>query len=234
MLVVLLSAAPAAAAGGGGSSGGSGLMEAFKENPTFLSINLVVSAIVVAMIVERTAFQLSKYRVNSKEFFAQIKKLVVAGNIDRAIKMCDAGDYPILQLVKAGLTHANKGPDEIDAAMSEKIGELKPAVEKRVGTLWSLANIATLVGLLGTVLGLIHTFGAVAAQGLSQADKQRILANGIAEAMYNTAFGLGIAVTCMVAHLVIHARSKNIQHDLDATQERVFNLLTIQARPGGY
>lgn len=234
MLVVLLSAAPAAAAAGGGGSGGSGLMEAFKENPTFLSINLVVSAIVVAMIVERTAFQLSKYRVNSKEFFAQIKKLVVAGNIDRAIKMCDAGDYPILQLVKAGLTHANKGPDEIDAAMSEKIGELKPAVEKRVGTLWSLANIATLVGLLGTVLGLIHTFGAVAAQGLSQADKQRILANGIAEAMYNTAFGLGIAVTCMVAHLVIHARSKNIQHDLDATQERVFNLLTIQARPGGY
>ena len=69
---------------------------------------------------------------------------------------------------------------------------------------------------------------------LSQADKQRILANGIAEAMYNTAFGLGIAVVCMITHLVLHQRSKNIQHDLDATQERVFNLLTITARPGGY
>ena len=193
MFVGLLNAAPAAAAGGGG--GGTGLMEAFKENPTFLSINLVVSAIVIAMVVERFAFQVTKYRVNSKEFFAQVKKLVTAGNIDRAIKLCDAGDYPTLQLVKAGLTHANKGPDEIDAAMSEKIGELKPAVEKRIGSLWSLANIATLVGLLGTVLGLIHTFGAVAAQGLSQSEKQRILANGIAEAMYNTAFGLGIAVT---------------------------------------
>ena len=110
------------------------------------------------MIVERAAFQLAKYRVNSKEFFAQIKKLVTAGNIDRAIKLCDASDYPMLQLVKAGLTHANKGPDEIDAAMSEKIGELKPAVEKRVGSLWSLANIATLIGLLGTVVGLITTF----------------------------------------------------------------------------
>jgi biopolymer transport protein ExbB/TolQ len=52
--------------------------------------------------------------------------------------------------------------------------------------------------------------------------------------MYNTAFGLGIAVTCMIAHLVLHQRAKNIQHDLDATQERVFNLLTIQTRPGGY
>jgi biopolymer transport protein ExbB len=215
------------------SGGNSQLMEAFKENPTFLAINLVVSAIVMAMVIERAAFQLTKYRVNSKEFFAQIKKLVTAGNIDRAIKLCDAGDYPTLQLVKAGLTHANKGPDEIDAAMSEKIGELKPAVEKRIGTLWSLANIATLVGLLGTVVGLIHTFGAIAAPGLSAADRQRILANGIAEAMYNTALGLGIAVLCMVFHLVLHQRSKNIQHDLDGTQERVFNLLTIQTRPGG-
>src|SRR5450631_4404370 len=165
---------------GGGSS--SGLMGAFKESPLFLSLNLLVSAVVIAYVIERVAFQLGKYRVNSKEFFAQIKKLVTAGNIDRAIKLCDAGDYPTLQLVKAGLTHANKGPDEIDAAMSEKIGELKPAVEKRVGSLWSLANIATLVGLLGTVFGLIHTFGAVGAAGLSAADRQRILASGIAEA----------------------------------------------------
>ncbi|MEO8799331.1 MAG: MotA/TolQ/ExbB proton channel family protein, partial [Polyangiaceae bacterium] len=209
-------------------------MKVFHDNPYFLSINLVVSAVVVAMIVERTQFQLRKYQVNSKEFFAQIKKLVTAGNIDRAIKLCDAGDFPILQLVKSGLTHANKGPDEIDAAMSEKIGELKPAVEKRIGSLWSLANIATLVGLLGTVLGLIHTFAAVSDQALSAADRQRVLASGIAEAMYNTAFGLGIAVTCMIAHLVLHQRSKNIQHDLDATQERVFNLLTIQTRPGNY
>ncbi len=227
MFVVLLSGANPA--GGGGESGG--LLDVFQKNPTFLSINLVVSACVIAMIVERVAFQLGKYRVNSKEFFAQIKKLVTAGNIDRAIKLCDAGDYPTLQLVKAGLTHANKGPDEIDAAMSEKIGELKPAVEKRVGTLWSLANIATLVGLLGTVYGLIHTFGSIAAPGLSAAQKQSLLAGGIAEAMYNTAFGLAIAVTCMLSHLFLHARSKSILHDLDATQERVFNLLTIQSRP---
>jgi len=229
MFVVLLSGA--SAAGGSEGGGGAGLMEVFQKSPYFLSLNLVVSALVIAMIVERTAFQLGKYRVNSKEFFAQIKKLVTAGNIDRAIKLCDAGDYPTLQLVKAGLTHANKGPDEIDAAMSEKIGELKPAVEKRVGSLWSLANIATLVGLLGTVFGLIRTFAAVGAAGLSASQKQSLLANGIAESMYNTAFGLGIAVTCMIAHLILHQRAKNITHDLDATQERVFNLLTIQSRP---
>ena len=217
------------AAEGGGEGG---MWAAIKDNPTFLMFNLVVSAVVLTIIVERAAFQLGRYRVNSKEFFAQIKKLVAAGNIDRAIKLCDASDYPILQLVKAGLTHANKGADEIDAALSEKLSELKPQVEKRIGALWSLANIATLIGLIGTVSGLIRTFASIAAQGLSQADKQRMLSNGIAEAMYNTAFGLGIAVLCMIAHVILHTRSKNIQHDLDATTERVFNLLTLGSKPG--
>lgn len=188
------------------------------EGAPFSFINVAILAFVIAIIADRFVHILSKHQVNGEEFMAQIKKLVQAGNIDRAIKLCDAGDYPTLQLVKAGLTHANKGPDEIDAAMSEKIGELKPAVEKRIGSLWSLANIATLIGLLGTVLGLIHTFGAVSAPGLSAADRQRILANGIAEAMYNTALGLGIAVMCMIAHLILHQRAKTIQHDLDATQ----------------
>jgi biopolymer transport protein ExbB len=217
------------AAEGGGESM---LWGAIKHNPTFLILNLVVSAVVVTIIIERAAFQLGRYRVNSREFFAQIKKLVAAGNIDRAIKLCDASDYPILQLVKAGLTHANKGPDEIDAALSEKLSELKPQVEKRVAALWSLANIATLIGLIGTVSGLITTFASISVPGLSQADKQRMLSNGIAEAMYNTAFGLGIAVLCMIAHVLLHTRSKNIQHDLEGTTERVFNLLTISNKPG--
>jgi biopolymer transport protein ExbB len=138
----------------------------------------------------------------------------------------------LLACVKPDLTHANKGADEIDAALSEKLSELKPQVEKRVAALWSLANIATLVGLIGTVFGLITTFASISAPGLSQADKQKMLSNGIAEAMYNTAVGLGIAVVCMIAHVLLHTRSKNIQHDLESTTERVFNLLTISNKPG--
>src|ERR1700704_597208 len=111
MLVVLVAEEAAQ-----GASGGGGLMGACRDRPTFLVANLVVSAVVIAMIIERVAFQLSKYSVNSKEFFAQIKKLVTAGNIDRAIKLCDAGDYPTLQLVKAGPTHANKGAGGNEAA----------------------------------------------------------------------------------------------------------------------
>jgi biopolymer transport protein ExbB/TolQ len=212
----------------GGTSQLNQLITAFKHNPTFMVMNLCCSAIVLTVVIERFHFQLTRYRVNSKEFFAQIKKLVMAGNIDRAVKLCEAGDYPVLQLVKAGLTHANKGEEQIDAALSERLSELKPEAEKRIGALWSLANIATLIGLLGTVSGLIATFAAIASPDLSQADKQSLLANGIAEAMYNTALGLGIAVSCMITHIILHTRAKGIQHDLESVMERTFNLLTIQ------
>jgi biopolymer transport protein ExbB len=230
MHLLLLAAAAAAEGGGGGSE--VSFVAAMKENPVFLVGNLITSAIVLTIVVERFIFQLTKYRVNSKEFFAQIKKLVAAGNIDRAIKLCEASDFPILQLVKAGLTHANKGPDEIDAALSEKLSDLKPQAEKRIGALWSLANIATLIGLLGTVSGLIGTFSAVGRPGLSPSDKQRLLSLGIAEAMYNTALGLGIAVFCMITHVILHTRAKNIQHDLEGIVERTFNLLTITNKAG--
>jgi biopolymer transport protein ExbB/TolQ len=218
----------AAAAG----SSETGMLAAIKHNPTFLLCNVVVSVVVITIIVERFAFQLGKYRVNSNEFFAQIKKLVVSGNIDRAIKLCDASDYPILQLVKSGLTHANKGEAEIDAAISEKTAELKPKVEARIAALWSLANIATLIGLVGTVFGLIAAFGAIAGSNLSQAEKQALLTGGIAEAMYNTFFGLAIAVVCMIFHVILHSKSKHIVHDLEATGERVFNLLTVTLKGG--
>lgn len=214
------------------AGGSSQLVAAFKHNPTFMVLNLCCSAIVVTVVIERFIFQLTRYRVNSKEFFAQIKKLVQAGNIDRAIKLCEAGDYPVLQLVKSGLTHANRKEEEIDAALSERLSELKPEAEKRIGALWSLANIATLIGLLGTVSGLIATFGAIARPDLSAADKQSLLSNGIAEAMYNTALGLGIAVICMITHIILHTRAKAIQHDLETVMERTFNLLTIH-RPQG-
>jgi biopolymer transport protein ExbB len=130
---------------------------------------------------------------------------------------------------EGGLTHANKGADEIDAALSEKLSELKPQVEKRVAALWSLANIATLIGLIGTVSGLITAFASISVPGLA-ADKQRMLSNGIAEAMYNTGFGLGIAVLCMIAHVLIHTRSKNIQHDMELSTMKLENLLLNKGR----
>jgi biopolymer transport protein ExbB len=128
---------------------------ALMEGAPFSFINIAVLALVLAIVAERFVFILSKYRVNATEFMAQVRKLVQAGNIDRAIKLCEAAPLPLLQVIKAGLTQVNRGEDAVIANMEEKLAEVLPALEKRIASLWTFANLATLIGLLGTIRGLI-------------------------------------------------------------------------------
>lgn len=200
--------------------------EFMHDGAPFSYINVAILAFVIAVISERFVHILSKYRVNSEEFMAQVRKLVQAGNIDRAIKMCEAEPWPLLQVVKAGLTQVNRGEDAVVAQMEERMSEVIPELEKRIGMLWSLANIATLVGLLGTISGLIKSFAAVAFA--EPAQKSALLSRGISEAMYNTALGLGIAVLCMFFHLILHSWSKKIKHDMERSTTKLENLLTLK------
>jgi hypothetical protein len=130
---------------------------------------------------------------------------------------------------RAGLMQVNRGEEAVVVAIDEQVMDIEPHVMKRVSALWSLANIATLFGLLGTMLGLIHTFEAldrVADPGA----RQQALARGISEAMNNTALGLGIAVTCMTAHLLLQrCRLKNIVQDVQLTADEAHQ--PAHARP---
>lgn len=202
------------------------IWEFLHDGAPFCYINVAILAFVIAVISERFVHILSKYRVNSEEFMAQVRKLVQAGNIDRAIKMCEAEPWPLLQVVKAGLTQVNRGEDAVVAQMEERMSEVIPELEKRIGMLWSLANIATLIGLLGTISGLIKSFAAVAFA--EPAQKSALLSRGISEAMYNTALGLGIAVLCMFFHLILHSWSKKIKHDMERSTTKLENLLTLK------
>lgn len=202
------------------------IWEFMQDGAPYSFINVAILAFVIAVIAERFVHILSKHQVNGEEFMAQIRKLVKAGNIDRAIKLCEAAPLPLLQVVKAGLTQVNRGDDAVIAQMEERMSEVVPALEKRIGALWSLANIATLVGLLGTISGLIKAFAAVAYA--DPATKSALLSRGISEAMYNTALGLGIAVLCMFFHLILHSWVKKIKHDLERTTMKLENLLTLK------
>jgi biopolymer transport protein ExbB/TolQ len=200
---------------------------ALKEGSPFSFVNVFVLAFALAIIAERAVFILTRYRVNSREFMAQIRKLVQAGNIDRAIKLCEAAPLPLLQVVKAGLTQVNRGEEAVIASMEERMSEVLPDLEKRIGALWSIANIATLIGLLGTIKGLIVAFKAVG-EIQDPAAKQEYLAAGIAEAMWNTALGLGIAVVCMIAHLILHGMAKKQKMELEKATMKLENLLTLK------
>jgi biopolymer transport protein ExbB/TolQ len=205
------------------------IWEALRDGAPFSFVNVAVLAFVLAVIAERFVYIITRYRVNSREFMAQIRKLVQAGNIDRAVKLCEAAPLPLLQVIKAGLTQVNRGEEAIIAAMDERMSELMPELEKRIGSLWSLANIATLIGLLGTISGLIRAFAAVAYAEPSQ--KSALLSKGISEAMYNTALGLGIAVLCMIFHLILHGQQKKIKLDMERSTMKLENLLTLKAKP---
>ena len=196
------------------------------DGAPFSFVNVAILAFCLAIIAERFVYILTKYRVNSGEFMAQIRKLVQAGNIDRAIKLCEAAPLPLLQVVKSGLTQVNRGEEAVIAAMEERMAEVIPDLEKRIAALWSLANIATLIGLLGTISGLIKSFAAVAFA--EPAQRSAILSRGIAEAMYNTALGLGIAVLCMIAHLILHGMTKRIKQDMERVVMKVESLLTLR------
>lgn len=204
------------------------IWHALWEGRPFSLINILVLAIVLAIVGERVVYLMTKYRVNTREFMAQIRKLVQAGNIDRAIKLCEAAPLPLLQVVKAGLTQVNRGEDAVIASLEERMAEVLPDLEKRIGSLWSLANIATLIGLLGTISGLIKAFAAVAYADPAQ--RSALLSRGISEAMWNTALGLGIAVLCMIAHLMLHGYAKKIRSEMERATMKLENLLTLRGK----
>ena len=134
----------------------------YKEGGVWMHPILFMSVVGLGIIIERFIFLYFKYNINASAFMAQIQKLVMANNIDRAIKLCNAAPSAALpRVIKAGLTRANKGPDEIQNAVEEATLEIVPIVTKRTTVLQQIANIATLLGLLGTILGLIAAFDAL-------------------------------------------------------------------------
>ncbi|MFN0251179.1 MAG: MotA/TolQ/ExbB proton channel family protein [Kofleriaceae bacterium] len=199
------------------------LSELFQKGGPFFIVNTFFLAIVIGLIVERSIYFLGRGHLNAKAFLEQLRKLLSANNVDRAKKLCDATTAPVARVAKAGLNRLHRGEAAVAQAMEETMTDTMPEVKTRIAALWSLANITTLVGLLGTIAGLIATFAAIG--DANPADRQKKLSDGIAEAMYNTAYGLSIALICMVGHLLLSSAMKKVISDLEAFSLRFENLL---------
>ena len=183
----------------------------------------------LAVLVERFIFLFFRFNINGPQFFNQIQKLVMANNIDRAIKLCNAADKAALaRVLKAGLTRANKSESDISAAIEEAILEVTPAINKRVSMLPAIANIATLLGLIGTVFGMLDAFAAVADAPADQ--RSTALARGIGIAMNTTGFGLEVAIPLLAAHVFISGLAKKISEEVDLYSVKLENLLAARVR----
>ncbi len=200
----------------------------FESGGWVMKINSIFLIIGIAMVVDRVIAVFFKFNLNGERFMAQVEKLVVSDNIDKAVKLCNAAPKAALaRVLRAGLTRANRGVLEIGNAIEEETLSVTPLVMRRVPALWSIANIAVLVGLFGTVLGLIEAFGAIGAAAPEQ--KQALLTKGISEAMNNTAYGLLIAVICIAGHLVVGSQAKRIIEEVELHSLKLENMLARRA-----
>lgn len=200
------------------------LAEFFEQGGFFMYVNLLCSVITITIIVDRAMFFLGKGAVNARAFLEQIRKLVIAGNIDKAQRLCSATDAPVAHVARAGLQRLPRGEAAVATAIEEALTDATPELKKRIGVLWSLANIATLIGLLGTINGLIGGFAAIGKEAADQ--RSAVLATRISEAMNNTWLGLAIAASCMIGHVFLQAASKNKQQELESFALKLENLLT--------
>ena len=203
----------------------------YQEGGGFMHAIALCAVIGAGVMVERFIFLFFRFNINGGQFFNQIQKLVMANNIDRAIKLCNAADKAALaRVIKAGLTRANKSEADIAAAIEEAMLEVSPAISKRVPMLGAVANLATLLGLLGTIFGMIDAFQAVATVAADQ--RSQALAKGIAIAMNTTGFGLMVAIPLLAAQIFIANLAKKISDEVDLYAVKLENLLAARVRQG--
>lgn len=204
------------------------IQETLSNVGPFLWVIYIVSALVAAtgaaIIVERSFFLFVRYNINGNLFFQEIRKRLQAGKIDDAIKICN--DAPLPSIIKAGLVQLRDSSsihDDPRSAMGEKTLEIVPMIRKRTHYLTMIANVATLLGLLGTIIGLIIAFeGVVNAEPGRRATQ---LANGIRIAMSTTAFGLVVAIPCMICYSYLQAKTTRILDEIDEFSVKILHII---------
>ncbi|MDY0061707.1 MAG: MotA/TolQ/ExbB proton channel family protein [Myxococcota bacterium] len=202
-----------------------------KEGGWPMYINVfVVSVVSLAVVLERLVALFLQFRINPENFTNTMINLVKQGNLDRALKYCASTKLAIARVCRAGLLKANKGIMDISAGIDEEMMRVTPHLEKRIASLWALANIATLMGLIGTIFGLITSFKGL--EGVSPEEKTAFLSRGISEALNNTAIGLTIAVCCMTGHLILSNISKKLVNEIEINAVTLENFLIQRLSAG--
>ena len=197
----------------------------------FMWIILIMLIIALAIAIERTYYILVRSNVNADKFMLEIRKLVTSGNIKRAISLAEQGRQKALPyVVLLGLKKVAESETldfrSIQNAVDEGTLEVIPRLQKRTNYLSMLANVATLTGLMGTIYGLIIAFEAVGGTEIPEADKPRLLAQGISIAMNTTIFGLAVAVPTLIIYNVLQNKTSQIIDEMDEHLVKLINMIT--------
>jgi biopolymer transport protein ExbB/TolQ len=178
----------------------------------------------LALIIERTKALYFTYSLDADGFMAKVMKLVEADKIDEAITLCAANDKkPLAHVAKRILERSDRDDHAIEQSLDIAASEVAPGLSRNLSYLAMTSNVVTLVGLLGTVVGLIMSFKAVSFADPSQ--KQTLLADGISLAMHATAAGLLVAIPVMFFYSFLHARQGKLFSEIDRNSAKLIELL---------
>lgn len=200
----------------------------FQTGGPFMYPIAVVLVLGLALAIERWIF-LGAARSANRRVFDRMLPLLRKKDFSAVIELARSSKAPIGRIVASGISRMQQSPrrDDIEYAMEEGVMEAVPRLEKRTAYLAVLANIATLLGLLGTIMGLIAAFTAVA--NADPSEKATLLSQSISVAMNTTAFGLMSAIPLLLIHSMLVERTTEIVDSLEMAGTKCLNIMSNSA-----
>ncbi len=201
----------------------------FAEGGFWMYPILVVGAIGLAITAERF-IKLSLVERANRKTWDELHPVMAEGNFSQAREMAAEHKSSVGDLVSMGLDRQGvvRRADDIEIAMEEALMEIVPQLETRTPYIALFANLATLLGLLGTIIGLIAAFDAVA--NANPADKADLLSASISIAMNTTAFGLMVAIPLLICHSFINSKAGAIVTSLEMVSVKTLNMIAGKAK----
>ena len=200
------------------------MLEIFEKGGFLMYPIFICSLIAVTIFFERM-FYLKSVKTKSNRFVLRVKNLVKKGSIELAISACRKSPTPISKIMLAGLMKFGQGRDEMKEAIEDSANQEIPVLERNLSTLSTIGNITPLLGLLGTVFGMVKAFNVIAVMGVG---KPEALAGGISEALLTTAFGLSIAIPTIVVYNYLSHRVDKLIREMEVNCVDLVDLLTYQ------
>ncbi|MEO5970261.1 MAG: MotA/TolQ/ExbB proton channel family protein [Bdellovibrionia bacterium] len=199
--------------------------EFIKDNLSHTLPILLAGAFGIAIVIERVVALYNIYPLRDSDgFFERISQLVMAGKLQDASKECDKyKDKPLAKIVKTGISRSHLPESVIEDGLHIAVSDATQIIIKRTSFLATIANVATLLGLFGTILGLIHSFEAVGHADAQQ--KSALLSAGIATAMNATMMGLAVAIPAMIAFSLLVNRSNQLIAEMETSSVKTLDLL---------
>jgi biopolymer transport protein ExbB len=201
----------------------------FGTGGIFMYPILIVFAVGVAIAVERY-ITLSIVTRKNRSVWEKVQPLLTEGDFDEAREVTSTDESTISQVLNMGLTLQGtvRRREDIEIAMEESMMEIVPRLEKRTPYVALASSIATLLGLLGTIMGLIQAFTAVA--NANPAEKADLLSASISVAMNTTAFGLMVAIPLLVVHAILTSKTGDIVDSLEMATVKSLNVFSRRAK----